>query len=164
MYLSMSNWGVSVWRLHWIFKSRQAENSSSRREISTFWKKGFIQIFGVNFSLENPFLFTTSWGNWNDQLTPLASAALHGPLWVPVMLRVSFIQPGVLRLSWHAAGQQGGSPKFKGFPQVCNREENALGVMKYLENELAFTLDASVQTSQEIEQKQQNGWWNLGRI
>lgn len=120
------------------------------------------KTFGVNCSLEIPFLFTTNWGNWNDQLTPLASAKLHRPLWVPVMLRVSFIQPFFFRLSWQAAGQWRESLKFEGFPEVCNWEENALGVMKYSDNILMHPTRKSAQTSQQIEQKQQNGWWNLG--
>lgn len=56
-----------------------------------------------------------------------------------------------------AAGWWRGSLKCKGFPQVCNREENALGAIKCLDN----SLGKPAQTSQEIEQKQQNGWWNL---
>lgn len=75
------------------FKSKQAENSRSQEETSTFQKVIHPDLKHLGWIALWRSLFTNSWRNWNDQLTPLASAKLHKPVWVPIMRRISFIKP-----------------------------------------------------------------------
>lgn len=75
------------------FKSKQAENSRSQEETSTFQKVIHPDLKHLGWIALWRSLFTNSWRNWNDQLTPLASAKLHRPVCVPIMQRISFIKP-----------------------------------------------------------------------
>lgn len=125
------NRGANVWTLHWIFKSQKAGNSGSWREISTFKKMFHPDLNHLEWIALWKTLFTTEWRKINEQLSPLASAKLHRPVWVPIVQRVHFIQPFFFRLSWHTTGQWRDRLKFRGFLQVCSWE---VGAIKYLDN------------------------------
>lgn len=131
MSRNSSNREVNVWTLHWIFKSQQIRNSRSWREISTSQKEFHPNLNHLEWIALRTTLFTTEWRKINDQLSPLASAKLHRPVWVPIM-QSRFHTAIFVRLSWHATGQWRGRLKWKGFLQVFSWEE--VGAIKYLDN------------------------------